>query len=383
MRWSFILAVLLTTMAAAAARADMHVDAGFPGGNVVVMTVDGDVVQLKQDLRDTQGDWFYWHFRVRGAGGRTVKFQFMGSDVIGNLGPAVSRDEGVTWTWLGRETVKNRSFEYRFEGDGEVRFAMAIPYVEADLQRFLGRHRDRVKVERLCETKKRRAVQMVRFGKTDGEPRHRVLLTARHHACESLASFELEGIIEAVLGEEQWLRENVEFLAVPFMDKDGVQDGDQGKNRKPHDHNRDYMGESIYPSVAALRKLAPEWGGGKIRIALDLHCPSLKNDYIHFVGGPDQENWKRVTELCQILERTQAGPLKYRVKDNVPHGVSWNTLAEPRMNSRWAVGLEGVRVATTIELPYADVRKTPVTAESARAFGRDVARAIGVYLQSL
>jgi hypothetical protein len=381
MRWPFLLTAALAL--AGLARAEIEVDADFPGGNIVVLKVDGDVVQLKQDLRDTQGDWFYWYFRVRNAAaGRTVKFQFMASDVIGNLGPAVSTDEGLTWTWLGRGTVKDRAFEYRVADDGEVRFAMAIPYVESDLHRFLKRIGDGgVKVERLCGTKEGRPVEKLRFGKLDGDPKYRVLLTARHHACESIASFELEGVIEAVLGEEKWLRENVEFLAVPFMDKDGVEDGDQGKNRKPHDHNRDYMGESIHPSVAALRKLAPQWGAGKIRIALDLHCPALKTDYIHFVGGPDEENWNRATHLADILERTQTGPLKYRVKDNVPHGVSWNTLAEPRMNSRWAVGLEGVRVATTIELPYADVRKTPVTADSARAFGKDVARAIRLYLQ--
>jgi hypothetical protein len=379
MRWTLLLTAALAL--ATTSRAEIAVDAKFPGGNIVVMNVDGDTVQLKQDLRDTQGDWFYWCFRVRGATDRTVKFQFMGSEVIGNLGPAVSKDEGVTWTWLGRETVKNRSFEYRFDDDGEVRFAMAIPYVEADLKRFLQRVGDGVKVERLCETKKGRAVEKLRFGKLDGEPQSRVLLTARHHACESLASFELEGIIEAVLGDEKWLRENVEFLAIPFMDKDGVEDGDQGKNRKPHDHNRDYMGAPIYASVAALRKLAPEWGAGKIRVALDLHCPALKTNNIHFVGGPDAENWKRVTHFCEVLQKTQTGPLKYDVKDNVPHGVSWNTLAEPKMNSRWAATLPGVRIATTIELPYSDVRKTPMTPDAARAFGKDVARTIGLYLR--
>jgi predicted DNA-binding transcriptional regulator YafY len=43
----------------------------------------------------------------------------MSSDVIGNLGPAVSIDDGLTWTWLGRDTVKDRAFAYRFE-DGRA-----------------------------------------------------------------------------------------------------------------------------------------------------------------------------------------------------------------------------------------------------------------------
>ena len=43
-----------------------------------------------------------------------------------------------------------------------------------------------------------------------------------------------------------WFRRNVEVLAIPFMDKDGVEEGDQGKNRKPRDHNRDYIGQSVH-----------------------------------------------------------------------------------------------------------------------------------------
>ena len=70
-----------------------------------------------------------------------------------------------------------------------------------------------------------------------------LVLTARHHACESMASHVLEGILSGVLADDdcgrRW-REGWQVVAAPFMDKDGVEDGDQGKNRRPHDHNRDY-----------------------------------------------------------------------------------------------------------------------------------------------
>ena len=38
-------------------------------------------------------------------------------------------------------------------------------------------------------------------------------------------------------------------------------------------------------------------------------------------------------------------------------------------------------LATTLEIPYADVGGRPVTIDSARAFGRDLARAIRRYLE--
>ena len=56
----------------------MQIDADHEGGNVIVERIDGDTVRLRQDLRDTQGWWFYWSFRVRGAAGRKVTFEHIG-----------------------------------------------------------------------------------------------------------------------------------------------------------------------------------------------------------------------------------------------------------------------------------------------------------------
>ena len=109
--------------------------------------------------------------------------------------------------------------------------------------------------------------------------------------------------LTVVLGLPQILQptsgdKRVEFFVVPFVDKDGVEDGDQGKNRRPHDHNRDYGGRadgdhSIYASTRALRERIPAWSGGKLRVALDLHCPWIRgehNEVIYFVGGYEKND---------------------------------------------------------------------------------------------
>jgi hypothetical protein len=41
-----------------------------------------------------------------------------------------------------------------------------------------------------------------------------------------------------------------------------------------------------------------------------------------------------------------------------------------------------VRIGTSVEIPYANVGDTTVTAENARSFGHDLARALTQYLQS-
>jgi hypothetical protein len=372
----------------------LTVDADFPGGNVVVERIEGDDVYLHQDLRDTQGDWFWWYFRVRGAAGRTLTFHFTKSNVIGVRGPAVSADGGATWDWLGADRVDGQSFSYPFAADAdEVRFCFAIPYVEANLREFLDRHAENphLKAGTLCTSSKGRNVECLHTGELGGRPDHRVLITVRHHCCECIASYAMEGLIGTVLGDGDdgaWLREHVEFMIVPFVDKDGVQDGDQGKNRKPHDHNRDYEGESIYPSVQALREFVPPWSQGKLHVALDLHCPHIRgphNEVIYLVGSPLSATWEQQCAFARILESVRIGPLPYRADDNLPFGQGWNTgkdYSSGRSASRWAAELPGVRLASTIEIPYANVAGSVVTAESARAFGRDLARAIRRYLEN-
>ena len=100
--------------------------------------IEGDTVRLRPDLRDTEGWWFYWGFRVRGAQGRSLTFAFSGRNPIGVRGPAVSTDGGRSWSWLGAEAVKDGSFQYAFAADAqEVRFCFAIPYQEENLKEFL------------------------------------------------------------------------------------------------------------------------------------------------------------------------------------------------------------------------------------------------------
>jgi hypothetical protein len=368
------------------------IDDQFPGGNIVVERFEGDRVELRPDLRDTQGWWFYWNFRVRGAEGRTLTFGFTGQNPIGVRGPAISTDQGRTWSWLGADRVQGASFRYAFDaGDREVRFAFAVPYQQEHLQRFLAAYPNHplLSVQELCKSRAGRSVERLHIGDPNRDPKHRIFVTARHHACESLASYSLEGFLAAALADTddgRWFRENVHLVAIPFVDKDGVEQGDQGKNRKPRDHNRDYVGESHYPSVAAIRSFVPNWSRGRLDVFMDLHCPWIRGSYnevIYMVGNADPAMWQRQVAFGKILEEVQRGPLKYRASDNLPFGQAWNTganYAQGMSSTRWASQLDGIHLATTFEIPYANAAGSTVDANSARAFGADLLRAVRQYL---
>ena len=366
------------------------IDADYPGGNISIYKLRGqivldDTVYMRQDLRDTEWWWFYWNFRVRGAESKTLYFKFRlphprsGILPFGTQGPAVSVDGGNSWSWLGGDAVKDDVFSYTFAPDaGEVRFCFTIPYQQSDLNKFINRHKDNPHffIKELCKTRKGRAVNQLQVGNLDGEPKYRILFTARHHACESIASYVLEGILEAVLAntiEGHWFRENVEILAIPFIDVDGVEDGDQGKLRSPHDHNMDYEGESIYLSIASLRRLVPSWSQGKLRIAIDLHCPYINTPFIYF-SDPTEADQEFNKKFRKILTKVQNGSLTFI---NDEHRIS----SGKGLMKGWAVGLPGVEVASTLEIPYGNVGDAVVTAESARLLGHDLAKAMKAYLQ--
>ena len=308
------------------------VDANFPCGNIIVDSIKGDTVKIHHDLRDTKGFWFYWAFRVRGAEGRTLKFEFQ-QDVIGARGPAVSSDEGVTWKWLGDKNFPRRKFEYTFkENDKSVIFACAMLYSQTTLERFLNANKDRFVMTKsvFCKSRRGRDVEMFRFGNANNEHKLGVLLTCRHHACEMTAAYVIEGLLEELFSGSEtgnWLLKNVDFFWIPFVDKDGVEDGDQGKNRKPHDHNRDYV-QKVHPEVQAMTRQIPEWSKGKRIMICDFHCPWLRdgiNEILYFPGVESPYMAKQQKRFCTMLEKYQKnGVLPYKESFNLPFGKDWN-----------------------------------------------------------
>lgn len=386
-----------------AAEGEVRIDADFPGGNIKVEKTDGETIHVAPDLRDTQKGqwWFYWCFRLRAPAGKSVRIVFTERNPIGVRGPAVSADGGATWKWLGDKAVRSAKrgdkTEWSFEaavpqGKEDVRYAFCPNYLQSHLDAFRKEFEDNpaLAIEELCRSRKDRLVELLRAGCLDAKKsRGTVVLTSRHHACEAIATYAMEGFLRAVLADNElgkrW-RENYSVLAVPFMDKDGVESGDQGKNRTPHDHNRDYNPKPLYPEVTALMKL----GSGladRVVAAMDLHCPTIRgewNDRVYLVGAPEKAAWENQQGFAKVLEKVQTGSIKFRSRDCLEYGTAWNTKAnfvQGQSNSGWArETFSKARLVTTVEIAYADALGQEVNADSARALGRDIAAALAEVL---
>ena len=363
------------------------VDKELPAGNIVFERIVNDTVYVHQELRGSKKAWFYWAFRVRGAEGKKLTFVFTKSFAICERGPVVSLDKGKSYEYLAEEGSTPHSFTYTFPDDAkEVWFYECHPYTPEMWEAFLKRpHKGEFETGVLCKTRKGRDVPFFRMTPRNSKPKFSVVLSARHHCSEAPAMYALEGLVATFLEDSElgdWLRENVELTVVPFVDMDGAVEGDQGKWRLPHDHNRDYV-EFLYPETAALASLIAET---EPQMFLDFHNPKLYKYNDNYIYTPYKE-YNGVDELnfSALMEKYQEGGLKYQTTDNLPYGFSWNAKHNytDGMNvTSWvATNIKSIEIVRTIEFPFAYSNGELVYPNKLRQFGHGMARALRAYVE--
>ena len=340
--------------AAAVANGGIEIRSDYPGGNVKVLEIDetNGVVRVAPDLRDTRGKWFHFDFTLRGAAGRTLRFQFPedGYVYLSSLGPAVSKDGGKTWRWFsadGEKLEQKNNFDYAFASDeNETRFAFAIPYSQKNWDAAAARWRGKegVKFDVLCKSQSgRRDTELLRIPCRKGKAKWLFAFTARHHACETTGSYVMEGVIDEMLSgspEGSWIRDNADCVFVPFMDKDGVETGDQGKNRSPHDHNRDYL-EGLYTSVRAFKELLVKESNGKKIVFFDLHAPGQRDDNAYTMcDWIPEKNARWCTFRQNFAAAQKGGALAYTTKKDATttRKNHYSMISHGLMTSRGWVG---------------------------------------------
>lgn len=389
LRFAFALCLGLAGSLSSAAEMKVTIRTDHPGGNAIVTKNAGAEIEMAPDLRGNEKSWFYWNIAAEASQPGRVKFTFDTAGRIVARGPAVSLDDGKTWSWLGLEYVTygksakgaepavRESFEYEFTKEHlKVRLAVAMPYQLHDLEAFLARQKNNPNLRRevLGRTTKGTFVPMVHIG-TPGPNVAAIILTSRNHACESMASYVHEGFLEEASSDSPLaveFRKRYALFSIPIVDVDGVEAGEQGKWRAPHDHNRDYGEVNLYPEVKAIQDLA---AAQNVRYGFDLHCPAVRGDvheafYMDGVSLPHIKN--NVDELINWLreERPQQtnAPLNFmkplkgeRAKSNMP------------MSYYFAYRPESV-FGATLEVPYAQTGN-PLDANMAREYGRALLRA--------
>ncbi len=370
-----------------------NIHADFPGGNILVEKIVEDTVWLAPDTRNISGDWFYWYFGITTKQDRPLRFVFPKNN-IPSFGPSISLDGGSSWKWMfDKLQVGLQEFSFSFPANQEIRFSMGFPYTKTNFDSFMANYTSHpwIQLDTLCCLKSGHIVPMVHIKKNQN-PRGKIILTARHHACEMMVNYAIEGFITSLIQTDKygWLTQNFEILIIPFVDLDGVENGDQGKNRIPRDHNRDYSGESIYETTKAIRAFVPEWAKDDLWLALDMHCPGLVgkgHELLYLVGSKAPIIAQEEAKFASILQETTANGLSFRASSLLPFGSSWNVAISERQGDSFRTWVQNnvqrVKLATTLEIPYANNEGQRVSVENLQLFGSDLAEAMERYLKSV
>lgn len=198
-------------------------ETSFPTGNGVV-AARGDEVVLDRDLRDSTGERWYWHVRLAAAHDAEIEVRLARPLLIGQFGPAVRIESEYDWLWPA--TGPDASFDLQIAAGATVYASATIPYGPRDLHAFRGRLRDALWWVELAISEGWREVPAVKVHAPDAQ--RVILLTCRHHACEAMASFVMEGAREefvALRREGDPFARSSGLVAVPMMDVDGVHEG--------------------------------------------------------------------------------------------------------------------------------------------------------------
>ena len=232
-----------------------------------------------------------------------------------------------------------------------------------------------IKPSTLCISRQGREVPFFRVG--DGE--RKIFLTSRHHACESTGTYVLAGFVEEYIDSPI---ENTSLIVVPMVDYDGVVCGDQGKNRAPYDHNRDYTDSPIYPETAAIVSLAKD---ENVFFAIDFHSPwhiGGQNDKVFVVRKYDEK--KPLFDRFGTLFERYCGEssMTYRVCDDMMPNTSWNRDETPTASSFFS-SLPSCHLAFSLETAYFGTEDNRVSAERLAEEGKAACRALRDYISEL
>lgn len=347
----------------------MKIHTNFIGGNSIVKNQTEQAVILENELRDTTKDWFYWAFCVEGAQGKTITFHLQNSR-LGYFGPAVSYDL-ETWHWLGSLDSPS-SFTYTFgETESTVYFAHHMLYHPNRFVAFA--QKKGLAIMEFCRGYKGSSVPCIQLGNGHKS----VILTARHHACESTGNYVLEGVLDSLTANPL---PDTTIFCVPFVDYEGVLRGDQGKSRAPHDHNRDYdfHAESLYPECAAIKA----WAGiNGCHYGFDFHSPWHKggeHDRVFIVRNRADrlERFERFSSLFAGCITEEA--LRYRPENDYPADTAWNRFG-PQFACYMSQRPEN-QLAFTLETTYFGTEDNQVSKQGLLELGRCFAKAVGEYM---
>ncbi|MEG3177213.1 M14-type cytosolic carboxypeptidase [Sphingomonas sp. RB3P16] len=339
------------------------INAAFDSGNIDVVAIDGDRVDLTI-RQDHLSDFFQWfHFRVAGAKGRTLTFRIRNAGQsaypFGWPGYKVrASTDREAWRMIPTRYVDGM-LEFEWTGSSElVWFAYFEPYSIERHDALVARialapgvtHRE------LGQSLDGRAIDCLDIGTGPKQ----VWLYARQHPGESMAEWWMEGALEWLTDAANpvavALREKATFHCVPNMNPDGSFRGHLRTNAAGINLNREWHTPTLEksPEVLCVRNAMDATG---VAFAMDVHGDEAipANFLAGFEGIPSWTDalGAKYTEFGQRLEAHSPDFQTARGYDKAAPGRANLAMSTNQLAERFGA------VSMTLEMPFKDHDPNP------------------------
>lgn len=339
------------------------INAAFDSGNIDVVAIQGDRVDLAIRL-DHRSDFFQWfHFRVAGAKGRTLTFRITNAAQsaypFGWPGYKVrASTDRLAWRMIPTRYADG-VLEFEWSGDSElVWFAYFEPYTIERHDALVARialqpgvtHRE------LGQSLDGRAIDCLDIGSGPKQ----VWLYARQHPGESMAEWWMEGALEwltdATNPVARAMLEKATFHCVPNMNPDGSFRGHLRTNAAGVNLNREWHTPTLEksPEVLCVRDAMDATG---VAFAIDVHGDEAiaANFFAGFEGIPSWTDalGAKYTEFGQRLAAHSPDFQTARGYDEAAPGKANLSMSTNQLAERFGA------VSMTLEMPFKDHDPNP------------------------
>jgi murein tripeptide amidase MpaA len=277
---------------------NLSVSSAFDGGNIRLVAVDGNRIDLEIE-QDHQSDFYQWfYFRLTGAAGREVELRL--TNCAGSAYPhgwdgykACMSYDREDWERVPSDYAQGVLTIRATPSSNSVWFAYFAPYTmerHHDLVASAVAHPD-VEYRSLGQTLDGQELDYLKLG----TGRMQVWLYARQHPGETMAEWWMEGALEKLLDDSdpvtRRLREKATFHIVPNMNPDGSKRGHLRTNAVGVNLNREWHDPKPErsPEVLYVRNEMDRTG---VDFAMDVHGDEAiaANFLAGFEGIP---SWKK------------------------------------------------------------------------------------------
>ncbi|MEG3123819.1 M14 family metallopeptidase [Sphingomonas sp. GB1N7] len=339
------------------------VNAAFDGGNIELVSVEGDTVNLRI-RKDKDSDFFQWfYFRVGGAEGRTLKFRILNAgesaypDGWPNYKTRASTDR-LSWRMTDTQYADG-VLEWDWTGESDLAwFAYFAPYTMEQHEALVARIalKPGVTHRELGVSLDGQAIDCLTIG-NGPKP---VWLYARQHPGESMAEWWMEGALERLTDPSdpvtQALLAKATFHIVPNMNPDGTRRGHLRTNAAGVNLNREWHEPTAErsPEVLCVRNAMDETG---MAFAMDVHGDEAipANFFAGFEGIPSWTD-ERGEQFYDFGRRLAAHTPDFQTQ--MGYGKSAPGKANLSMSTNQVAERFGA-IAFTLEMPFKDHDANP------------------------